>query len=69
MANGFIVTKDDWENMSPEQQSWMTFNAVQEMNKRVEKIEKRPLTDKCWSFAGGVIGGFLAAIGVSWGAK
>jgi len=64
MANGFIVTKDDWDNMTSQQQSWLTYNAVQEMNKRVERLEKRPFFDKCFAGLGGVIGGFAAALGM-----
>jgi len=67
MANGFIVTKEDWESMTPAQQSWMTFNAVQAMNERVEALEKRPFFDKCFSFMGGLIGGVLATMGIKWG--
>ena len=66
MANGFIVMKEDWEHMTPDQQSWMTFNAVQELNRRVECLEKRPLIDKCLAFSGGIIGGVLAYFGVKW---
>jgi hypothetical protein len=68
MANGFIVTKDDWEHMTPAQQGWMTFNAVQDMNKRVECLENRPIVDKCFAFAGGIIGGAFAALGIKWSA-
>jgi hypothetical protein len=67
MANGFIVTKEDWEHMSPAQQSWMTFNAVQDMNARVSRLEKRSLFDKVCSTVGGIIGGFLAFLGVKLG--
>ncbi len=66
MPNGFGVTEKDWEGMTLLQQSWMTFNAVQSLNGRVSKLEKRPLIDKCFSFAGGIIGGALAAVGVKW---
>ena len=64
MANGFIVTKDDWEHMTPEQQGWMTFNAVQDLNRRMNIIECRPFWDKCASFLGGLIGGIAAALGI-----
>ena len=66
MANGFVVTKEDWEHMTPEQQGWMTFNAVQSIDKRVQKLEKRPLVDKCFAFAGGVVGGAASFLGIKW---
>ena len=65
MANGFIVNEKDWEHFTPAQQSWMTFTAVQEMDKRLSKLEKRPIIDKACAFAGGVIGGGLAYLGIS----
>lgn len=70
MANGFlIVDEKDWKELTPERRDWLIFNTLKSMDCRLQKLEKRPLTDKCWSFAGGVIGGFLAAIGFNWGAK
>jgi len=66
MANGFVVTKEDWEGMTPEQQGWMTFNAVLSLDTRVQKLEKRPLIDKAFVFAGGVIGGAAAFLGIKW---
>jgi len=66
MANGFVVTEKDWRNMTPEQQGWMTFNAVQSLATRVQKLEKRPIVDKCFAFAGGVIGGAAAFLGIKW---
>jgi len=66
MANGFVVTKEDWEHMTPEQQGWMTYNAVQSIDTRVQKLEKRPLIDKCFAFTGGVIGGAAAFLGIKW---
>ena len=65
MPNGFVVTEKDWEHFTPAQQSWMTFNAVQEMDKRVKDLEKRPLIDKALSFSGGVVGG-IGAIAGKW---
>lgn len=66
MANGFIVTEKDWGKMEPAQQGWMTFNAIQDLNARLQKLEKRPMVDKCFSFLGGVIGGFAAVLGIKW---
>ena len=67
MANGFVVTKEDWEHMDPIQQGWMMFNAIQSIDGRVAKLEKRPTIDKCFSFMGGVVGGFAAALGIKVG--
>ena len=36
-------------------------------NVRFEKLEKRKLTDKIYSFAGGIIGGIIAAFSIKRG--
>ena len=36
-------------------------------NEKFKKLESRRLTDKIWSGVGGVIGGFLASLGMKWG--
>jgi hypothetical protein len=68
MANGFItVNEKDWEKNSPEQRDWLIFNTLQSMNERLKTLEKRPVADKCFALAGGIIGGFAAALGLKWG--
>ena len=57
MSNGFIVNEKDWENMTPAQQSWMVFNAVQAMDERVQKLESKSWIFSVYSFIGGVVGG------------
>lgn len=64
MANGFVITKEDWEHMTPEQQSWLTFNAVQSLHGRVEAIEKKSLYNKACATIGGIVGGLAAACGL-----
>lgn len=68
MANGFIVIdKSNWESATPEQRELMTFQTLQSIDRRLQVLEKRPIIDKCFSFAGGVIGGALAFCGLKWG--
>jgi len=68
MEEGFLVlTEKDWEKMSPEQKGWASFNTMQRLHSRLCEIEKRPMTDKVYSLAGGVIGGFAAALGIKGG--
>ena len=65
-GNGFVITKDTWENMPAEQREWLLFDTLQDMNRRLKDVECRPFRDKCWAFAGGIVGGALAAFGVKW---
>ena len=68
MSNGYMmITEKDWEKASEEQRSWMTFNTIQSMDKRLGKLEKRPIIDKVASFAGGILGGALAYLGIKIG--
>jgi hypothetical protein len=68
MGEGFLVMNEkDWEKMTAEQRDWAVFNTLCRMDQRLSKLEKRPIADKCFSFLGGVIGGFLAAIGIKIG--
>ena len=67
MANGFLVVDEkDWKDLTPERRDWLIFNTLQALDKRMMCIEKRPLSDKCWSFLGGIVGGFAAALGIKW---
>jgi hypothetical protein len=66
-GNGFIITKDTWCNMPQEQREWLLFDTMQDMNVRIKAVEKRPLTDKCIAFLGGIVGGALAAFGIKFG--
>jgi hypothetical protein len=59
-----MVTEKDWEKASDEQRGWWTFQSLQSLNERMICLENRPFIDKCYSFLGGVIGGFVAALGL-----
>jgi hypothetical protein len=65
MANGFIVVDDkDWEKASQEQRDWMTYNTMRKIDTRLTKLERKPIIDKACAFAGGVVGGALAYLGI-----
>jgi len=64
--NGFVITKETWAELPAEQREWLLFDTLQSVNERLKIVEKRPLLDKCIAFAGGIIGGFLAALGYKW---
>lgn len=59
-----IITEKDWEKATPEQRDWMVFNTIQKMGCRLRKLERRPVIDKIYAFAGGIIGGALAYLGI-----
>jgi hypothetical protein len=68
MGNGFlIVDEQDWHGSTPEQRDWMIFKTLKSLDSRMSCLERRPFVDKCFSFAGGLIGGALAFLGIKYG--
>lgn len=61
-----VCDENDWEGLSPEQRDWLVFKTLRSMDDRLMKLEKRPFIDKCYAFAGGTIGGFMAALGIKY---
>ncbi len=65
--NGFLVVDEkDWIEASGDQREWMVYKTLKSLDRRMQKLEKRTLIDKGFSFAGGVVGGAFAAIGIKW---
>ena len=64
MPNSYmVITEKDWDEMPSKQQRWLLFNTMQSINKRLKKVERRPIIDKVLAFGGGAIGGALTAMG------
>lgn len=62
-----VVNEERWKEFSEEEKSWLTYDTLQDINKRVKKLENRKFFDSAKSFAGGVIGGAAAIIGMKIG--
>jgi hypothetical protein len=62
-----VVNKERWKEFSEEEKSWITYDTLQDINKRVKKLENRKFLDGAKSFAGGLIGGAAAIIGIKLG--
>ena len=68
MENGFLVISEKgFGIMTDEEKQWAIFNTLKSIDARLKTLEKRPFVDKCWSFAGGIVGGAAAALGIKWG--
>ncbi len=61
------MTEEAFKKMEPAEQGWMLFNGIQEIHKRVIKLEKRSLFNKACSTIGGIIGGAAAFLGLKIG--
>lgn len=58
MADGFLILNErDWQHATPEQRDWMVFNTLQEMNRRLDILEKCFPWRNLYVFAGSMIGG------------
>jgi hypothetical protein len=68
MANmKMVVNEERWKEFTEEEKSWMTYDTLRDISRRVKKLENRKLLDGAKSFAGGVIGGACAILGLKWG--
>ena len=61
------INKERWRGFEEEEKSWILFDTLQGIDARVKKLENRKLWDGAKTFAGGLIGGAAAAIGMIWG--
>lgn len=67
MANGFLVSDErDWEGYTADQRGWMIFKTLRSMDERLKALERKSKWDKACAAVGGVIGGFVAAMGIRW---
>lgn len=58
--DGFIAfSEKDWEKATPDQQKWLTFNTLRSMNQRLKKLERQPLLNFTYTFAGSAVGGAI----------
>lgn len=55
-----LIDKNDWKNMAQEEREWLTFNFLQNLDTRVEKLENRKWLHAGLQMVGGVVGGFSA---------
>lgn len=59
----FAIPLSTWKKIDPDVRSLMTHTAVDDLQKRVTKIEKRPWWNKGQAFLGGIFGGIIAVAG------
>jgi len=64
MSNGFIISKDTWDHMPDEQQKWIMFETMQAVHVQIKQLKR---WNKLSSFAGGIVGGACAALGIKVG--
>jgi len=72
MANG--ISKETFKGMDVDSKLGVLFDyshdnyhSIEGMKTSINALKKRPFIDKFCAFAGGAIGGFLAALGLKWG--
>ena len=62
-----VINKERWEEFDEKEKSWILFDTMQDVKKRVKQLENRRTWDTIKVFSGGVIGGAAAALGMKWG--
>lgn len=62
-----VVNEERWKKFSQEEKSWITYDTLRDISKRVKKLENRKFIDGAKSFVGGLIGGAAAIIGIKLG--
>ena len=68
MSNAkMTINKERWSGFEEEEKSWILFDTLQDINKRVRKLENRKFFDSAKSFAGGIVGGACAIVGLKIG--
>ncbi|MEN6421929.1 MAG: hypothetical protein ABFD76_08265 [Smithella sp.] len=65
MANG--ISRETFDGMDVESKLGVLFDYAHENYQNIRDLKQRPFKDKCYAFAGGVLGGILAAVGIKWG--
>ena len=62
-----IINEQRWKGFDDEERSWILFDTMQDIHKRVRKLENRKFFDSAKSFAGGIVGGACAIVGLKIG--
>jgi len=62
-----VVTEESWNKMPDNERSWLLYQTVRSLDRRVEKIENRKWLDSAKILFGSMIGGAAAAIGINIG--
>lgn len=63
-----VITEESWAKIPEEEKSWLTYNTIQSMDRRIAKLEKGGVINKSLTFAGGIIGGIAFWLGIKiWG--
>ena len=66
MSNAhMIIDEKDWEGLPEKKRSWIMYNTMRSVEQRVTKLEGRKWIDKGLTATFGLIGGFLAYLGIN----
>jgi len=63
MNGGFIVSAETWKELTPERREWILYDTMQRLIVEVRCLRK---WNRSMAFAGGAVGGALAALGMKW---
>ena len=68
MANAkMTVSPERWKEMNENDRTWIIYDSLITIDKRVTHLEHDAWMHKGFAFVGGVIGGGLSFLGIKWG--
>jgi hypothetical protein len=60
-----IINEKRWKEMPDNERTWIIYDTLQYIDKRLTRLERRNLIHKAFAFAGGIIGGAATFLGIS----
>ena len=65
MANAkMTVSAERWKEMDDNERTWLIYDSLITIDRRVTSLEKRGWLHKTYAFAGGIVGGIAAFLGL-----
>ncbi len=62
------ISPERWKEMDENERTWIVYDTLVTLDKRVIKLEKGGIINKSLTFAGGAIGGIVFWLGIKiWG--
>ena len=62
-----VMSPERWKGMDNDERTWLIYDTLAELNKRIKSLEDRKWWDGVKMFTGGIIGGAAAFLGLRWG--
>lgn len=58
-----VVNEKTWDTLPSDKKLWMLYDTMQEIDRRLERLERKSLLNKTLSIIGGIFGGAATIFG------